>query len=241
MYSFDSRVRYSETDENGTLSVTAAVNYFQDCSTFQSEDLGVGVRYLTEHGRAWWLSSWQIVFDRCPALGEPIVIATYPYDFKGIYGYRNFMILDREGNYLVRANSVWFLYDLKAGHPIRVTEADVSCYGSPKAEPLPMDYAAGKLAPLKEYHEEKRLVVGRHHIDTNHHMNNARYAEMAAEFLPANFRVGELRMEYRKAAVLGDVIVPRTGFKDGGIAVELCSPEGERYAAAHFFEKRGKV
>ena len=43
MYTFDSRVRYSETDVNGTLSVTAAVNYFQDCSTFQSEDLGVGV------------------------------------------------------------------------------------------------------------------------------------------------------------------------------------------------------
>ncbi len=52
MYTFDSRVRYSETDVNGTLSVTAAVNYFQDCSTFQSEDVGIGVRYLTEHGKA---------------------------------------------------------------------------------------------------------------------------------------------------------------------------------------------
>ena len=112
MYTFDSRVRYSEIDENGTLSVTAAVNYLQDCSTFQSEDIGRGVRYLTDHGKAWWLSSWQIVFDRCPGLGEPVTIATYPYDFKGIYGYRNFMILDREGNYLVRANSVWFLFDL---------------------------------------------------------------------------------------------------------------------------------
>lgn len=241
MYTFDSRVRYSETDEKGTLSVTAAVNYFQDCSTFQSEDVGRGVRYFEEHGRAWWLSSWQIVFDRCPALGEPIVIATYPYDFRGIYGYRNFMILDRDGNYLVRANSVWFLYDLKEGRPVRVTEEDVRPYGDLKAEPLPMDYAAGKLETLKEYREEKRLVVGRHHIDTNHHMNNARYAEIAAEFLPENFQVGELRMEYRKAAVLGDVIVPRTGQSGGGITVELYSPAGERYGAAWFLEKRGKV
>ena len=46
MYTFDSRVRYSETDENGTLSVTAAVNYFQVCSTFQSEGIGRGVRFL---------------------------------------------------------------------------------------------------------------------------------------------------------------------------------------------------
>ena len=241
MYTFDSRVRSRETAEKGTLTVTAAVNYFQDCSTFQSEDIGRGVRFLTDHGKAWWLSSWQIMFDRLPALGEPIVIATYPYDFKGIYGYRNFMILDREGNYLVRANSVWFLYDLKAGHPARVTEEDVRGYGEPHAEPLPMDYASGKLPVLREYREGDHLVIARHHIDTNHHVNNARYTEIAAEHLPDGFRVGELRMEYRRAAVLGDVIVPRIGQSGQGIGVELCSPEGERYAAAWFKEKKGKV
>ena len=239
MYTFDSRVRYSEIDENGTLSVTAAVNYLQDCSTFQSEDIGRGVRYLTDHGKAWWLSSWQIVFDRCPGLGEPVTIATYPYDFKGIYGYRNFMILDREGNYLVRANSVWFLFDLKAGRPVRVTEEDVSCYGAVHAEPLKMEHASGKIAPLKEYEEGRAVEVVRHHIDTNHHVNNAKYAEIAAEYLPEGFRTGELRIEYRKAAVLGDWIVPRIGRDDGAVTVELSSPEGERYAAAWFREKKG--
>ena len=38
MYTFDSRVRYSETDEEGNLSVVGIMNYLQDCSTFQSED-----------------------------------------------------------------------------------------------------------------------------------------------------------------------------------------------------------
>ena len=151
------------------------------------------------------------------------------------------LILDREGNYLVRANSVWFLYDLKAGCPVRVTEEDVRAYGDLKAEPLPMDYAPRKLARLKEYRESQPLTVTRHYIDTNHHMNNARYAEIAAELLPENFSVGELRMEYTKAAVLGDVIVPRIGESGGGITVELCSPEGGRYAAAWFSEKKGIV
>ena len=36
MYTFDSRVRYSETDEEGRLTVTGIINYMQDCSTFQS-------------------------------------------------------------------------------------------------------------------------------------------------------------------------------------------------------------
>ena len=36
MYEFDSRVRYSEVDHHGTMTVPALINYFQDCSTFQS-------------------------------------------------------------------------------------------------------------------------------------------------------------------------------------------------------------
>ena len=99
MYHFDSRVRYSETDENGRLSLTGVLNYLQDCSTFQSEDLGIGIRYLTAHDRAWWVTSWQIAIDRYPVLGERIVISTWPYEFKGIYGYRNFAIQDPDGAY----------------------------------------------------------------------------------------------------------------------------------------------
>ena len=39
MYEFNSRVRYSEIDHHGTLTLPALINYFQDCSTFQSEDV----------------------------------------------------------------------------------------------------------------------------------------------------------------------------------------------------------
>ena len=34
MYTFDSRIRYSETDETGALSLLGVINYMQDCSTF---------------------------------------------------------------------------------------------------------------------------------------------------------------------------------------------------------------
>ena len=75
MYQFDSRVRYSETDEQGRLSVTGILNYLQDCSTLQSEDIGLGIEYLKKTRHAWWLSSWQIIIDRYPVLGEEIVIS----------------------------------------------------------------------------------------------------------------------------------------------------------------------
>ena len=51
-YTFRSKVRYSECDREGRLTPFSVINYFQDCSTFQSEDLGVGVKYLSEKKRA---------------------------------------------------------------------------------------------------------------------------------------------------------------------------------------------
>ena len=69
MYTFDSRVRYSETASDGRLGICSAVHYMQDCSIFQSEALGVGVGELKKHNRAWLISSWQVEFLRRP---EPV-------------------------------------------------------------------------------------------------------------------------------------------------------------------------
>lgn len=229
MYSFDSRVRYSETDENGELTITGVMNYLQDCSTFQSEDIGLGLEFLKRQNRAWWLSSWQIVIDRYPKLGEEIVIGTWPYDFKGMYGYRNFTIQDRQGNYLVRANSVWFFFDTAAGRPVKVQESDVRGYGS--GEPrLEMDYAPRKILMPEQFREGTPIRVAGHHIDTNHHVNNAQYVEIAREALPPNLQIRELRAEYKKAAVLGDVMVPRISPTEEGCVVSLCSGQGQPYA-----------
>ena len=46
MYSFDSRVRYSEVGEDKKLTLDGIINYFQDSSTFQSEELEIGVDML---------------------------------------------------------------------------------------------------------------------------------------------------------------------------------------------------
>ena len=52
MYQYQTRIRYSELDESGHLKPEALLDYFQDCSTFQSEDLGIGIEYL-KAGRLW--------------------------------------------------------------------------------------------------------------------------------------------------------------------------------------------
>lgn len=113
MYTFDSRVRYSEIDHTGNMTLPALINYFQDCSTFQSEDIGLGTEVLKAKKKAWILSYWQIVIERLPALGERITAGTFATEFKGLYGNRNFVLDDARGNRLAYANSVWVFMDME--------------------------------------------------------------------------------------------------------------------------------
>lgn len=237
MYTFESRVRYSETDEYGRLTVNGIMNYLQDCSTFQSEELGMGFDHLGKNKKAWWLSSWQILIERQPKFGEKIFISTWPYGFKGIYGYRNFMITDAEGTPLVKADSTWFFYDLEKRCPARVTPEEIRGYGEGEA-PLSMPPAPKKILLPEEVWEAEAVTVKRHHLDTNLHVNNSQYVAIARELLPGRFSIGELRAEYKKAAVLGDRMIPRIGKTAEGYVVSLQDAEGSIFANIWLSEKR---
>lgn len=53
MYSFKSRVRYSELVADKRLSLVSIINDFQDCCTFEAEDKDVGLQWLNdEAGKA---------------------------------------------------------------------------------------------------------------------------------------------------------------------------------------------
>lgn len=229
MYEFQSRVRYSETDVDAKLSITGIMNYFQDCSTFQSEDCGVGLEYLERERKAWLLSSWQIQVLNRPKLGDKIYIATWPYEIKGIYGLRNFVILDEKREYLVKANSCWFLVNTETGKPIRVTREDVEAYGAEEPR-LSMEYAPRKIILPEDMEEAGSFLVMKHQIDTNHHVNNAQYVNMAREVLPEGTEIREIRAEYKKAAVLSDRVVLKRAEKEDGFVISVCGETGSVFA-----------
>lgn len=239
MYHFDSRVRYSEADSEKKLTLPSLLDYLQDCCTFQSEDLGVGVEHLAETKTAWVLSSWEIRINRYPEMGEHIRICTWPYDFKGFYGYRNFTIEDEKGNVLADANSVWVFMDLTNMCPTRISEAMKEAYISDIEPGIEGEWSPRKINVAASENEEKKapVPVARFFIDTNHHMNNGKYILVAEEYLPEGFKVRRLRAEYKKAAVLGDILYPAVVTEEHQVTVTLSNEEGVAYAVIQFLEK----
>lgn len=236
MYTFDSRIRYSEIDERGNLSLESIIDYMQDCTNFQSEDLGVGLQYHRDRQMMWVLSFWQIVINEYPPMGEWLRIGTQSTGYEKMFGYRNFLITERDNpqKQIVLANSLWVLMDVAKGRPMIVTPEIGDVYG--KGEPLPMDYAPRKIKVPKEGGRScEPFLVQEYHMDTNHHMNNGQYVRMAKAALESAPVVRELRVEYRKQAMLGDEITPVVYEREQEYIVLLEDAAGKAYAVVQMF------
>ncbi|MFU0826037.1 MAG: Acyl-ACP thioesterase [Lachnoclostridium sp.] len=232
MYSFKSRVRYSEVDHEKKLDMYSIINYFQDCSIFHSEDVGMGLDYMEKNKRIWLLNAWQIIVNRFPVLGEEITVSTWAYDFKSMYGYRNFMIQDSSGKVEAYANSIWVYVDTDTNHPAKVTDEVAKGYGlDPKID---MNYAPRKIAIPKDLKTLPHFYVTRSNIDTNNHVNNGQYIKMAEEYLPDKYQIHELRAEYRMSAVLGDIIIPMVNQTENTYTVVLANKTGKPYTIIEF-------
>lgn len=232
MYQMTGRVRFSEVDCNQQMTLHSVMNYFQDCSTFHSEATHMNIDELTEYGYAWLLASWQIVVNRFPRLGEEITVKTWPYDFKGFLGYRNFSIEDAEGNVCAYANTIWTFVNINTMHPAKILPDVAAAY--PLSPEFPMDKAPRKISLLGEGTAAEPIMAVKYQIDVYQHVNNAMYVLMAQEYLPDGFEIKQMRAEYKNAAVLGDRIYPVYSQQDDLFQVILKDANGGIFAIVEF-------
>lgn len=234
MYCMKRPVTYSEVGADYKVDMAQIINYFQDCSCFQSDFLGVGPKSMEESGKIWILNSWQIIAEQYPKYGEQITVGTWAYDFKGPLGMRNFIIDDASGHRIARANSVWAMVDIGTGRPTRVDAAQIEAY---KMEPKePMDYAGRKIVISGDFETLEPVRVTKACLDTNHHMNNGRYVAVAMEYLPDDYSVRQIRVEYKRSAKYGDILIPKRQKTRGRVVILLENIEGEICVITEFTE-----
>ena len=129
---------------------------------------------------------------------------------------------------LAYANTLWVHMDLEKQRPTKPDEEQMAAYGI--EPPLEMEYAPRKIKLPDDAVVVDTFSVRKYHIDTNSHVNNAQYVQMALEAVPDAFQIREVRVEYKKSAVYGDTIVVKKAVEEDRIVVEICSTEGDVYA-----------
>lgn len=236
MYEYDKRIGFSECGTDRRLTITALIDAFQDCSTFQSEDSGVGFDVLEKKDLVWVINYWELQISDLPRLCDHVSVGTFPYGFKSCFGYRNFYMKNADKEYIVKANSLWTLIDRVQARPVKAPDFIHEAYTiEPK---LDMTYSSRKvLVPDDddiEVIKKEPIHIQPHHLDSNNHVNNGQYVKLAMSEIDDPADIASLRIDYRRQAMLGDVIYPVVYAKDNEKIVALYDSEGSAFSVSQF-------
>jgi len=234
LYTIHRRVGASSTDENGALKLGAALDLIQDCSYHWMESEPVFLRFLEENNAAMVLVSRQADFMRLPRYGERLMVSTFIFECHSFLGRRNTVICDETNRPCVLTWSVGAFINRETGKMTRLTPEVMNAVTmDPKAD---MEYLDMRIAlPDAAWRRFDPVPVRRGDIDLNRHMNNARYVETALEYLPDDFAVRRLRVEYKAPAKRGALLYPRTAAaSDGRYFILLTNEDGQPYTIMEF-------
>lgn len=225
MFETENTVSYSNVDYRAKLNLLSIVNFFQDCSTLESELINRGVEDLHKENLVWVLSSWQLEVNRYPVIGEKITVGTFPYEYKGFFGKRQYYMKDEAGNIVALADTLWVLLKYEDNTPMKITDDVIKGYVL--GERIPMEERKkGKILIPEDMEEKSKVKAAYHHIDANMHVNNGRYIEMMLDELEVK-DYSRVRIEYRKMARLGEILTPCVGINGEKTVATIKNEDGE--------------
>lgn len=234
MYTLDYLVTTSTCDSEGRLKLYSALQMMQDCSEMWIDSEPAARKFFNDNNMTQLLATRQVEVIRVPRFKERLSVTTSIYEVMPMYGFRNTFIRDAQGNPCYRTWSMGAFVDLATGKLARISDdAIASLTLEPKQE---MNYRGRRISlPKQDGTVMDPVRVMRADIDYNRHMNNANYVRIAMELLPEGFEVRDMRVEYRIAARLNDLLTPTVYSIEGGYIVSL-AVNGQPSAIIEFLQ-----
>jgi acyl-ACP thioesterase len=192
----------------GTASVLALADYFQEAAGHHAAELGVSMQDLLAENRAWVLAHFRMEIDRLPDWNETVTLETWPSGLERLFATREVLFRDEEGAVLAQGTSAWLVIDTERRRPVRPPAA-LHDLETPD-RPAPFGTDLGDLPAPARADREQTFAVRYHDLDLNRHVNNVRYLEWALETLPASVlderRCTGLALQFEAEATLGDSV-----------------------------------
>jgi len=235
MYDIKRTIGHSVLGPDGSITMRSVIDLMQDCCGFQLDNEEVLEKYFKETNTGIFLVYRQLDFIRLPHYAETITVRTYITEFKSLYAVRNTFILAEDGTPIIISYAIGAFVNLASGRPFRLPK-DVGEKIS-LTQPYEMEYTDRKiLLPEIEPVKKPSVVVGKWLIDANHHINNARYVALAEEYVPADFAIKRMRIEYKTAAKYMEEIIPLVYNEENQIVVNLTDTEGMTFVIVQFIK-----
>lgn len=205
--SYSYRLRSSDADASGRMSLTALVNLMQDAAWRHAAALEASVEVLHAQGLTWVLSRMRIEVDRYPAMGDALTLNTWPSGNERHYTYRDFRFVDEEGEEIGRATTTWVVLNLSTRRPIPMP-AEWNERTQPPEGHTPIPRSEAKWEAPAWQSAAMPQKVSWQHLDINQHVNQTHYLRWSLAPLPAALHreasCREVEVVFRREILIGD-------------------------------------
>ena len=173
-------------DFAGQLTMGVLGNHLLNCAGFHATERGFGMAVLNENHYTWVLSRLAVEMYDFPKQYESFSIQTWVENVYRLFTDRNFAILDKDGNPLGYARSIWAMISMEDRKPADL----LALHGEGIGE-----YVENKECPIDKpgrVRVTEKDLVGEHvarysDIDVNGHVNSIKYIEHVLNLFPLDF------------------------------------------------------
>lgn len=175
------RVKDTDCDLNGYLMPGAFLRMVQQLSTDHCEAIGLNQAFYEANHAIFLMAKMALEWERVPRCGETITLTTMPENCKRATYKRVTAVRDEQGNPLGLTDSRWVLVDPQARRIIRRPPEAFQNLSFGTDVPEQLDMTMGKPREVETVGQAAAYYT---FCDTNGHLNNTRYADIACDALP---------------------------------------------------------
>lgn len=176
-------IRANEVDASGNLTLPAICNFFQEVAGNNAKALNFDITDMHAKNMTWVVSRMDINIHKLPKWRENITIETWPASGDSFRAYRNYRLLNAEGEELCNCLSYWMIISLESRRPVRIPDEVLNTRLADRDHVTPVTNS--RIRPFKEPESSKEIIVRRADMDMNEHVNNVRYLEWMLETISA--------------------------------------------------------
>lgn len=181
----DFRIGLSMLGKNTFISNKGFLSILQDVAEMHSASIGCGVTDIYKTNYSWALLNWKVKIISRPKYNDTITIKTWSRYSTKLYSYRDFEILNSDGETIAIATSKWVLIDVRLGKIAKLEKEFITKY-QPEDKSVFNIVELDKPCEPKSYLSEINFEIRKSDIDINNHVNNLFYMDMALEGFPGS-------------------------------------------------------
>ena len=206
MFEMRCRIRYSEIDYTGRLSMSGLLRLFQDCGYEHARLRKLDFSYTERTRCTWYLLSWYIHAYKMPAVGEDVVVSTWIYGASSAVARKSVELRSADGELLAAGDTMWVYMNVDTQQPANQPENlwEASDFG----EPLELPDSRRRILINGEAESLPALTAPMTLIDTNDHANNVKLTELAMQLCGMELSCEALRAEFKQQVSEGMELRP---------------------------------